>query len=240
MLKSKAGVLRYFNMTTAKDYYFILALAGAAVTGGCAGLPEPDPKCVPDDIPAHRKGPDPGQPPDYNDARFAPEASHTIQHHVWIGSCVDEEPAPRDPDTNDGISLFAPRVPIQPGDTILVVVDVNTTFELHPAIAQVAPFLTVRVWVDWNDNKRFEPGEAANTQHFKLPLKDPAGNNVNRKDIVFFVKVPASFVASDTVPAVRARVSLEARDGEDLPVGGKKTFGEVEEVVKPGAKRIED
>lgn len=190
--------------------------------------------------------------PDYHDSPYGPPASHLSQYWEWLGPGVTEEGAPRDADTrDDGISVLNPGN-FRPGGKLDFVVTVCSRYPEHPEAFRPTERAGLGVWVDWNHNKTFEPGE--NVFHKFLDVRFVLnGNPVHCGQVSFPVIVPANFQPKIVVetnqdgstreglelPAVRGRLNYntvadieDARPpGYSLPnVAGETNWGEVEDV----------
>lgn len=192
------------------------------------GVPGPVPT---DDVPDDRGG---GGDPDFNDAPFAPVASHLIQFYEWLGVGVTQEPAPNPIDAfNDGVFVVNPRN-LAPGRVIVVGVLVSTQFAAVPGAFPAGSSGGLVVWVDWNFNSTFVAGEQVFAAQVGLPF-NIGGVNFPRGIVQFPVRVPANFVpVANQFPPIRARLNWAALAPVALPgPGGGTTFGEVEDIRHP-------
>lgn len=199
-------------------------------------LPQPTQEGVPgpvdtNDVPNDGLG---GVNPDFNDAPFAPIASHLIQFWEWLGVGVTEEFVPNLVDGfNDGVFVVNPRN-LAPGRVIIVGVLVSTRFGTVPGGFPVGSGGGLSVWIDWNFNSTFAAAELVFAGQVGLPFVI-GGVNFPRGIVMFPARVPANFQpVANQFPPIRARLNWKGTVPVPLPgPGGAETYGEVEDIRHP-------
>lgn len=183
---------------------------------------------------------------DYNDQPFLPRAFHRIQMYEWLGPGVSEESAPKPADGfDDGLVVVNPSRFRQPGDTVLLAVNIRTSFAQNPFFFPNRLEGGLGIWIDWDYNSTFAANEGVYNQPIDLPFE--AGNMTFSQALVLIpVTVPPSFQPrlvmgqdpqnpeNQTVigvenPPIRARVGYGFKPKEPITPGGDEVYGEVED-----------
>jgi len=179
--------------------------------------------------------------PDYSDVGFHPVASHRFHSLEWLGLSVNEEDSPRNPDQfNDGLTVLTPRR-FSPGKTVILAVVINTRWSIEPHMFNGSDFLTaLGVWIDWNHDSHFKREEMVFNNKYKVPFEINNKKSPNAL-IKIPVRVPGSYQQREIriqdgerdgsgtkPPPIRIRVGFIGVK-QELPIGGKLRWGEVED-----------
>ncbi|MFQ6133780.1 MAG: GEVED domain-containing protein [Armatimonadota bacterium] len=152
---------------------------------------------------------------EWSDAHDYPTASHRSQQREWLGPSWSKEREPRSRDTyDDGIQFDVTRV--HAGDAFDLTATIHVALDPTGAATRAE---TLRVWIDWDHNERFDPDEMVVDHTETLPT----GTTVER---TFRIRPPEDAKAGDTW--VRARLGWAEEDGE-LGPNGPREWGEVED-----------
>jgi hypothetical protein len=183
---------------------------------------------------------------DYNDQPFLPRAFHRIQMYEWLGPGVSEENAPKPADDfDDGLVEVNPSRFRQPGGTVLLAVNIRTSFAQNPFFFPRKLEGGLGIWIDWDYNSTFAVNEGVYNQPIDLPFE--VGNMAFSQALVLIpVTVPPSFQPRQVMgqdpqnpenqtvigmenPPIRVRVSYGFKPMQPIPPGGDEVYGEVED-----------